>query len=144
MSGSNCCFLTCIQVSQETGKVVWYSHLFKNIPWFVVIHTVNGFLIVSEAEVDVFLEFPCFLCAPTDVGNLISGSLVFLYFIIHIIISQIIISLFCKCQKFYYNYLLCALAFFFPSVTKVGILLYRVIHQGIPNNQQLRIYCFIR
>ena len=51
MSGSSCCFLTCIQISQEAGKVVWYSHLFKNFPQFVVIHTVKGFSIVSE---DVF------------------------------------------------------------------------------------------
>ena len=61
MSNSNCCFLTCIQVSQETGKVVWYSQLFKNFPQFVVIHTVRGFSVVNEAEVDVSLEFPCFL-----------------------------------------------------------------------------------
>ena len=60
MSGSNCCFLTCIQISQEAGKVVWYSHLLKNFPQFVVIHIVKGFSIVSEAEVDVFLEFSCF------------------------------------------------------------------------------------
>ena len=60
MFGSNCCFLTCIQVSQEAGKVVWYSHLFKNVPQFVVIHTVKGFNVVNEAEVDVFLEFSCF------------------------------------------------------------------------------------
>ena len=51
-------FVTCIQVSQETGKLVWYSHLLKNFPQFVVIHIVKGFHIVSEAEVDVFLEFP--------------------------------------------------------------------------------------
>ena len=54
MSGSNCCFLSFIQVSQEAGKVVWYSHLFKNIPQFVVIHTVKGFRVVSEAEIGVF------------------------------------------------------------------------------------------
>ena len=77
MSGSNCCFLTCIQVSQETGKVVWYSHLFKNFPQFAVIHIVKGFSIVNEAEVDVFLEFPCFLYDPVIVGNLISGSSAF-------------------------------------------------------------------
>ena len=77
MSGSNCCFLTCIQVSQEAGKVVWYFHLFKNFPQFVVIHTVKGFSIANEAEVDVLLEFPCFFYDPTDVGNLISGSSAF-------------------------------------------------------------------
>ena len=75
MSGSNCCFLSYTQVSQETGKVVWYSHLFKNFPQFVVIHTVKGFSGVNEA--DVFLEFPCFLYDPADVGNLISGSSAF-------------------------------------------------------------------
>ena len=57
MSGPNCCFLTCIQISQEAGKVFWYSHIFKNFPQFVVIHTVKGFSIVNEAEVDVFLQF---------------------------------------------------------------------------------------
>ena len=60
MSGSSCCFLTHIQISQESGKVVWYSHLFKNFPQFVVIHTVKGFSIVNEAEVVVFLKLPCF------------------------------------------------------------------------------------
>ena len=55
----NCCFLTCVQISQEAGKVVWYSYLFKTFPQFVVIHTVKGFSIVNEADVDV-LEFSCF------------------------------------------------------------------------------------
>ena len=54
----NHCFFFCMQVSQETGKVVWYSSLFENFPQFVVIHTVKGFSIVNEADVDVFLEFP--------------------------------------------------------------------------------------
>ena len=54
MSGSNCCFLTCIQISQEAGQVVWYSHLLKNFPQFIVIHTVKGFSIVNKAEVDAF------------------------------------------------------------------------------------------
>ena len=54
MSGSNCCFLTCIQISQEAEKVVWYSHLFQNFPQFVVIHTAKGFSIVNEAKVGVF------------------------------------------------------------------------------------------
>ena len=57
--------------------MVWYSHLFENFSQFVVIHTVKGFSIVSEAEVDVFLEFSCFFYDPTDVGNLISGSSAF-------------------------------------------------------------------
>ena len=74
MSGSNCCFLTWIQVSKETGKMVWYLHLFKNFPLFAVIHTVKGFIIINEAEVGIFLEFPCFFYNPVDVGNLISTS----------------------------------------------------------------------
>ena len=74
MSVPNCCFLTCIQISQEAGKVVWYSHLFKNFPQFVVTHTVKGFTVVNEAEVDIFLEFSCFFYDPTDVDNFISDS----------------------------------------------------------------------
>ena len=54
MSCSNCCFLTCIQISQEAGKVVWYSHLFKNFPQFVVIHTDKDFSLANEAEIDFF------------------------------------------------------------------------------------------
>ena len=77
MSGSNCYFLTCIQTSQEAGKVVWYSHLFKNSPQFVMIHTVKGFSVVNEAEVDVFLKICCFFYDPADVGNLIFGSSAF-------------------------------------------------------------------
>ena len=77
MSGSNYCFLTCIQVSQEAGEMVWYSHLSKNFIQFVVFHTIKGFSIANEAEVDVFLEFSCFSYDTTDVGNLISGSSVF-------------------------------------------------------------------
>ena len=75
MSSSNCYFLTCIQISQEADKVIWYSHLFQNFPQFVVIHTVKCFDIVNEA--DVFLELSCFIYDATDVGNLISSSSVF-------------------------------------------------------------------
>ena len=78
ISSSNCCFLTCMQISQESCQVVWYSHLFKNFPQFLVIHTIKGFGIVNKAEVDVFLELSCFFDDPTDVGNLISGSSAFL------------------------------------------------------------------
>ena len=77
MSSSNCCFLTCIQVSQEAGQVVWYSHLFQNFPQFIVIHTVEGFGIVNKAEINGFLELSCFFDDPADVGNLISGSSAF-------------------------------------------------------------------
>ena len=70
-----CCFLNCVQISQETGQVVWYSHLLKNFPQLSVTHIVKGFSIVNEA--DVFLEFSCFFYNLTDVGNLISGSSAF-------------------------------------------------------------------
>ena len=77
MSNSKCCSLTCIQVSQEAGQVVWYAHLFQNFPQFIVIHTVKGFGIVNKAEIDVLLELFCFFDDPADVGNLISGSSAF-------------------------------------------------------------------
>ena len=66
-----------MQVSQKTGKIVWYSHLFKHFPQFVMIYTVKGFSVVNETEVDVFLECRCFLYDPAQVGNLISGSSAF-------------------------------------------------------------------
>ena len=74
MSSFNCCFLTCIQVSQEASQVVWYSHLFQSFPQFIVIHTVKGFCIINKAESDIFLELSCFFDDPMDVGNLISSS----------------------------------------------------------------------
>ena len=78
MSSSKCYFLTCIQVSQEAGQVVWYSHLSQNFPQqFILIHTVKGFGIVNKAEIDVLLELSCFFHDPADVGNLISGSSAF-------------------------------------------------------------------
>ena len=74
--------------------MVWHSHLFKNFPQFVVIHTVKGFGIVKKAEVDIFLELSCFIDDPTDVGNLISDSSAFskpsLYtwkFLIHVLLK---------------------------------------------------------
>src|SRR5574341_1161146 len=77
MSSSNCCFLTCIQISPEAGQVVCYSHLFQNFPQFIVIHTAKGFGIVNKAEIDVFLELSCFFDDPANVGYLISGSSAF-------------------------------------------------------------------
>ena len=74
MSGSNCCFLTCIQVSQEAGKVIEYSHLLKNFPQFVVIYVVKGFSVVNGAEVEVFMEVPCFLHNLMTLVNSIYGS----------------------------------------------------------------------
>ena len=94
VSSSNCCFLTCIQISQEAGQVLWYSHLLKNFPQFVVIHTVKGFSVVNEAEVDVFLELSCFLDNSTDVGSLISvfcafskSSLNIWKFMVHVLLK---------------------------------------------------------
>ena len=72
ISSYNCCFQTCIQISQEASKVS-YSHLFKNFPQLIVIHTVKGFGIVNKAEIDVFLELSCFFNDPADVHNFISG-----------------------------------------------------------------------
>ena len=74
MSYSNCCFLIPIQVSPE--KVACYSHLVKNFPQFVVIHTVKGYS-NSETDLDVFLEFSCLFYDPTNAGNLTSGSSAF-------------------------------------------------------------------
>ena len=74
MSSSNSCFLTCIQVSQEAGQVVWYSHLFQNFPQFTVIYTVKGFGIVNKAEIDVFLELSCFFDDPAVPGASVRNS----------------------------------------------------------------------
>jgi len=77
MSISNCWFLTCIQISQEAGQVIWYSHLLKNLPQSVMIHRSKGFSIVNEAEVGIFMKFSCLFYDSTDVANLISGSSAF-------------------------------------------------------------------
>ena len=77
MSSSNYFFFTWIHISQDAGQVVWYSHLLKNFPQFVVIHTVKSFGIVNKAEIDVFLELSCFFNDPVGVGDLISGSSAF-------------------------------------------------------------------
>src|SRR5574337_1190386 len=84
MSSFNCCFLTCIQISQEAGQVIRYSHLFQYFKQFIVIHTVKGFGIVNKAETDVFLELSCFFDDPADVGNFISGSSAFSKFSLNI------------------------------------------------------------
>ena len=77
MFSFNCCFLTCIQISQKACKVVWYFHLFQNFPQFIVIHTVKGFGIKPKTEVDVFLKLSCFFYDPVVAGNLTSGSSAF-------------------------------------------------------------------
>ena len=69
--------MTCIQISQEVGEVVWYSHLLKNFPQFTVIHTVKRFDAVNKVEVDIFLELSCFFDDLMDIGNLISASSAF-------------------------------------------------------------------
>jgi len=74
VSSSHCSLLKCIQVSQEAGKVVWCSHLFKNFPQFLVVHTIKGCGIVNKADVVVCAELSRFLYDPRDVGNLISDS----------------------------------------------------------------------
>ena len=84
MSSSNCCFLTCMQISQEAGQVVWYSHLFQNFSQFIVIHRVKGFVIINKAEIDVFLELSFFFDDSANVGNLISGSSAFSKFSLNI------------------------------------------------------------
>ena len=97
MSSYNCCFLTWIQISQDAGQVEWYSHLLKNFPQFVVIHTVKGVGIVSKEEVDVFLELSCFFSDSVDVANLISGSSAFSKsslniwkFMVHILLKPVL------------------------------------------------------
>ena len=94
MSGSNCCFLTCIQIYEEAGKLIWYSRLFQNFPQFIEIHTVKGFGIDNKAEVDIFLELSCIFNDPIDVGNLVSGfsdfyktSLNIWKFTVHVLLS---------------------------------------------------------
>ena len=77
MSSINCCFLTCIQISQEAGQVVSYAHLFQNFSQIFMIHPVKGFGIVNKEELDVFLELSCFSNDPMDAGNMISGSSAF-------------------------------------------------------------------
>ena len=77
MSSVNCCFLTCIQVSQEADQVVWYSHLFQNFPQFIVIHAVKGFGIVNKAEIELWNSLAFSMVQQIDVGNLISGSSAF-------------------------------------------------------------------
>ena len=97
LSSSICFFLTRMQISQEAGKVVWYSHLFQNFPQFIVIHTVKGFGIVNKAEIDVFLELSFFFDVSADVGDLISGlsafsksSLNIWKFIVHVLLKSVL------------------------------------------------------
>ena len=88
MSSSNCCFLTCIQVSQEAAQVVWYSHLFQNFPQFIVIHAVKGFGIVNKAEIDVFSIYTSFV----SLGKFISRYLIIFVAMVNGIDSLISLS----------------------------------------------------
>ena len=97
MDSSNRCFLTCIQISQKAGQVVWYSHCFKNFPQLVVICTVKEFGIINKAKIDVFLEFSCFFNDPVHVSNLISGfsafsktSLYIWKFMVHVLLKSVL------------------------------------------------------
>ena len=101
MSGSNCCFLTCIQVSQETSKVLQYSN--QNFPRFVVIYIVKGFSVINEADVNIFLKFPCFLYDPANVGNSISGSSAFSKLSLYIWKFSVHVQLKANLKDFEYN-----------------------------------------
>ena len=102
----------CIQISQEAGQVVWYSHLLEDFPQFVVIPTVKGFGLINKAEVDVFLELSCLFCDPADVGNLIFGfsafstsSLNIWKFLVHILLKPCL-------QNFEHTLLACEMGAF--------------------------------
>ena len=107
MSGSNCFFLNCTQISQEVGKVVCYSHLLKNFPLFVVIHTVKSFSIVSKEDVYVYLELSCFFYDSTDVGNLISGSCAFSQWTLNIWKFSVHVLLKLSLEKIDYCFVAC-------------------------------------
>ena len=121
MYSSNCCFLTCIQVSQKSGKVVWYSHLLKNFPQFVVIQTVIAFSVVNEAEVYGFLNFPCFFYDPTDVVNLLSSSSAFSKSILNIWKFSVHIQLKPGLENFEHFLIVCAMVQLCGSLNVFGI-----------------------
>ena len=105
-----CCFLICIQISREARKVVWYLHLFKNFPQFVVIHTVKGFSIVNEAELDIFLDFSSFFYDPVDAGNVISGSSSFSKSSLHIWKFLVHVLLNPRLENFEHSLLVCEMS----------------------------------
>ena len=137
------CFLTCIQISQEAGQVVWYSHLFQNFPQFIVIHRVKGFGIVNKAEIDIFLELSWFFSDPTDVGILISGSSAFSKtslniwkFTIHVLLKPGLANfehyLLCLLENyfFYAHFCLAILGnVFYPIVSLLGLLKHSTTNQ---------------
>ena len=106
MFSSNCCFLTCIQISQEPGQVIWYSHLFKRFPQFAVIHTVKGFGIVTKAEEDVFWNSLAFMVIQwiLAIGSAFSKfSLNIWKFIVHILLKP-------GLEKFEHTLLVCEMS----------------------------------
>ena len=121
MSGFNCCFLTCIQISQEAGQVVWYSHLLKKFPQFVVIHTVRGFGTVNEAEVDVFLERSCLFYDPAYVGHLISDSSAFSKSSLNIWMFSVYVLLKPSLENFQYYLISESLSEAKPRASRSGI-----------------------
>ena len=127
MSSSNCCFLTCIQVSQEAGQVVWYSHLLQNFPQIIVTHTIKGFSIVNEAKVGVFLEVSCFFDDPTDVGNLISDSSAFSKSSLNIwkFLAHVLLKLGLENFEYYFDSLWdecnCAVVWIFLALSSLGL-----------------------
>ena len=145
MSGSNYCFLTCKHISQEADKVVWYSHLLKYFPQFVVIHTVKHFSVANKAEIDVSLELCGFFNNPRDVGCLISGSSPFSKsslsigkFVVHILLKpglenfeNYFASVWdeCNCAVVW---TLCGIAFFGIIQTFLG--LYPTIHKYVSHH----------
>ena len=91
--------------------MIWYSHFFQNVPQFIVIHTVESFGVVNEAEIDVFLELPCFFDDPADIGNLISGSSAFSKaslnigkFVVHVLLKPLIAVLLSEISVTYGRY----------------------------------------
>ena len=121
MSSSNCYFLICIQISQEACQVVWYPHLLKNFPQFVVIPTIKGIGIVNKAEVYVLLELSCFFKDPVDVGNVISGFSAFSKSQVHILYIWACIYIHTYIYIYIYIYIYCRLT---PILYMVCVCIY--------------------
>ena len=149
VSGSNYCFLTCTQVSQGTGKVVWYSHLLKNFPQFVVIYTVKGCSIANKAEMDVFMELSCFFYGSVGVGNLISCSSAFSKsslniwrFLVHVLLKPYLQNFepyfasmwdVCTCACCPWFLLICFLCMFIHLCTFSGAAFQCICRNGCPH-----------
>ena len=149
MSGSNCCFLTCIQISQEAGQVVWYCHLLKNFPQFVVIYTVKGFGILNKTEVDVFLKLSHFFNDPTDFGNFISSSSAFSKSSLNIWNSMVHILLKPGLENFEHSFASmwdecnCAVVWTFLALPFFGVGIKTDLFQSCGHCWVFQIYCHI-